>query len=174
MGKVLEEEGDESKATEPEGRGTFMGVSEFFSQGASHLWTSFACVLSCFSCVLLCDTMDCSPPGSSVHRIFQARILEWAAIPPSGDLPDPGIEPRSPAWQVDSLLSENSHTCTFLTTISCNGCWLRRSLHNRYSWSTKRLKNFELNKWSHLFKIALCRRKSCLIKLSKHYFSGEV
>lgn len=37
MGKVLEEEGDESKATEPEGRGTFMGVSEFFSQGALHL-----------------------------------------------------------------------------------------------------------------------------------------
>ena len=28
----------------------------------------------------LCDSMDCSPPGSSVHGIFQARILEWAAI----------------------------------------------------------------------------------------------
>ena len=33
------------------------------------------------SCPTLCDTMDCSPPGSSVHRILQARILEWAAIP---------------------------------------------------------------------------------------------
>ena len=30
---------------------------------------------------LFCDPMDCSPPGSSVHGIFQARILEWAAIP---------------------------------------------------------------------------------------------
>ena len=33
------------------------------------------------SCPTLCDTMDCSPPGSSVHGILQARILEWVAIP---------------------------------------------------------------------------------------------
>ena len=32
------------------------------------------------SCPALCDTMDCSPPGSSVHGIFQARILHWVAI----------------------------------------------------------------------------------------------
>ena len=32
------------------------------------------------SCLTLCDLLDCSPPGSSVHRIFQARILEWLAI----------------------------------------------------------------------------------------------
>ena len=31
-------------------------------------------------CLTLCDPMDCSPPGSSVHGIFQARALEWAAI----------------------------------------------------------------------------------------------
>ena len=31
-------------------------------------------------CPTLCDPMDCSPPGSSVHGIFQARILEWIAI----------------------------------------------------------------------------------------------
>ena len=36
--------------------------------------------------------MDCSPPGSSVHWILQARILEWAAISSSGDLPNLGIE----------------------------------------------------------------------------------
>ena len=41
-----------------------------------------ACVLSCFSHVpTLCDLMDCSPPGSSVHGISQARILKWVAIP---------------------------------------------------------------------------------------------
>ena len=39
--------------------------------------------------------MDCSLPGSSVHRILQARILKWVAVPPSKDLPDPGIEPVS-------------------------------------------------------------------------------
>ena len=32
------------------------------------------------SCQTLSDTMDCSPPGSSVHGIFQARVLEWVAI----------------------------------------------------------------------------------------------
>jgi len=34
--------------------------------------------------------MDCSPPGSSVPGILQARILEWVAMPSSRDLPDPG------------------------------------------------------------------------------------
>ena len=37
------------------------------------------------SCPTLCDPMDCSPPGSSVHGIFQARILEWVAISFSRD-----------------------------------------------------------------------------------------
>ena len=50
------------------------------------------------SCLTLCDSVDCSPPGSSVHGIPQARKLEWVAIsssrgPSSGDLPDPGIKP---------------------------------------------------------------------------------
>ena len=40
-------------------------------------------------------------------EILQARILEWVAMPsPPGDLPNPGIEPRSPTLQADSLLSE--------------------------------------------------------------------
>ena len=49
------------------------------------------------SCLTLCDTMDCNLLGFSVHGILQARILEWIAISFSRDLPDPGIEPRSPA-----------------------------------------------------------------------------
>ena len=48
--------------------------------------------------------MDHDPPGPSVLGILQARILEWVAIPSSSDLPDPGIEPGSPALQEDSLL----------------------------------------------------------------------
>ena len=40
--------------------------------------------------------MDCGPPGFSVHGILQARTLEWVAVPSSwGNLPNPGIEPRS-------------------------------------------------------------------------------
>ena len=43
-----------------------------------------------------CDPMHCRPPGSSAIGIFQARILEWVAIPTPGDLPDPGFKPTSP------------------------------------------------------------------------------
>ena len=58
------------------------------------------------SCPTLCDPVGCSVPGSSVHGILQARVLEWVAISFSGDLPDPGIEPWSPALQADALTSE--------------------------------------------------------------------
>ena len=58
------------------------------------------------SLVRVFDTMDCSPQGSSVHGILQATILEWVAISFSGDLPDPRIEPKSPALEAESLLTE--------------------------------------------------------------------
>ena len=50
------------------------------------------------SCPTRCGPVDCSPPGFSVHRILQARILEWIAMPFSRgeSLPNPGIEPMSP------------------------------------------------------------------------------
>ena len=57
-------------------------------------------------CLTLCGPMDSSPPGFSVLGILQGRILEWVAIPSSRDLPDPEIEPQSPALQADSLPSE--------------------------------------------------------------------
>ena len=56
------------------------------------------------SCPILCDPMD--SPGSSVHGILQARILEWVAMLSSRDLSYPGIEltpPVAPDLQVDSL-----------------------------------------------------------------------
>ena len=56
------------------------------------LCRSHVCAKSLQSCLTLCDSMDCSPPGSSVHGILQARLLEWVAMPSSRDLPDPGIE----------------------------------------------------------------------------------
>ena len=68
----------------------------------------YVCVYMLVSqlCPTLCDPMDSSPPGSSVHRASQVRILEWVAISFSRDLLDPGIEPQSPALKVDALLSE--------------------------------------------------------------------
>ena len=58
------------------------------------------------SCLTLCVTMDCSLQGSSVHGIFQARILEWVAISFSRGYPYLGIKPRSPPLLADALLSE--------------------------------------------------------------------
>ena len=58
------------------------------------------------SCLTLCDPMDCSLPGFSVHGIFQARVPDWVVISFFRDLPDPGIEPGSPALQADTLPSE--------------------------------------------------------------------
>ena len=49
-------------------------------------------------CLTLCNAMDCSPPGSSAHGFFRARILEQAAFPTPGDLPKPGIKPTSLAF----------------------------------------------------------------------------
>ena len=55
------------------------------------------------SCLILCDPVDCNPPGSSVHGISQARTLEWVAIFYSEGCSDPGIEAVSPELQADSL-----------------------------------------------------------------------
>ena len=59
------------------------------------------------SCPTLCDPVDCSPPGSSVHGILQAGILEWVTISFSRGSSRPRIEPRSPSLQADALTSES-------------------------------------------------------------------
>ena len=105
-------------------------------------------------CPTLCYPMDCSPPGSSVCRILQARMLELhfisislqtsneVSISSPGDLPDPGIEPGSPALQTDSLLSEPpgkpiykyAHICTDHTESVCytaeiNTLWINKNFN---------------------------------------------
>ena len=62
------------------------------------------CVLIAQSCPTLCNPMDYSLRGSSVHGILQARV--WSSLLSPGNLPDLGIEPGSPALQADSLPSE--------------------------------------------------------------------
>ena len=54
----------------------------------------------------LCDPMDCSPLGPSVHGISQARILESVAISFSRDLPDSGIDPCLLYWEEDFFTKE--------------------------------------------------------------------
>ena len=65
--------------------------------------TLFCCCLVTRSCPTLCNPMDCSLSGSTVHGILQANVLEWVSMPSPGNLPNPVIKPRSPTLQVDSL-----------------------------------------------------------------------
>ena len=76
--------------------------------GVAQSWTrlkrlSSSCCFIARLCLILCKLLGCSLPGSSVHGIFQARILEWLPFPSPRNLPDPGIESGSLALEADSL-----------------------------------------------------------------------
>ena len=91
------------------------------TKGNNHYRSQYVLMCSVTqSCPALCDPMDCSLPVSSVHGILQARILEWIAVPSPGNLPNPGIEPRSPALQADSLPAEPPGKPKDLTDICKN------------------------------------------------------
>ena len=98
------------------------------------------------SCLTLCDPMDCSPPGFSVHGIFQARVLEWVAISFS----------RGSSWPQDR------------TKVSCIAgrhftLWATREA--QYSWNIKkaecrRIDAFELWYWRRLLRVPWTARRS--------------
>ena len=88
----------------------FHGLSQ---RGSFSLWAITTLVSPLWKCervaqsyLTLCDPMDCSPPDSSVHRIFQAGILKWVFISFSRELPHPWIAAGSPALHVHSLPTE--------------------------------------------------------------------
>ena len=81
-----------------------------FQALASHLRSAVLCLVA-RSRPTLCDAMDCSPPGSSVHGDSPGKKLEWVAMPCSRNFPNPGLEARSPALQADSLLSDRWILC---------------------------------------------------------------
>ena len=58
------------------------------------------------SCLNLCEPVDSSQPGSSIHGILQQEYWSGLPFPSPGDLPNPGIEPRSHALQAEALTSE--------------------------------------------------------------------
>ena len=70
------------------------------------------------SCLTLSDPMDCSPPGSSVHGIFQARVLEWVAIGfthiQMGTMPAPPLMQRVSASYCNNCVWEDRSSCKYL------------------------------------------------------------
>ena len=65
--------------------------------------TQGVCACSVKLCRTLCNPMDCSPPGSSVHGFPRQEYWSGLPFPSPGDLPDSGIKPTSPALQADCL-----------------------------------------------------------------------
>ena len=102
-------------------------------------------VLVAWPCPALCDTIDCSPPVSSVHGIFQARMLEWVAIPLlQENLPAPGIEPGSPTLKAGSLISEPPHSKGARWEA---GSWVNGLLPKKRKWGgPKKYKNYFFNR----------------------------
>ena len=70
------------------------------------------------SCLTLCNPMDCSLPGSSVHGFSRQEYWSGLPFPSPGDLPDPGIEPGSPAFQADTLTCEPLNIYTYICLVS--------------------------------------------------------
>ena len=89
-------------------------------------------LLRCFSCVQLFVTMDCSPPGSSAHGILDKNTGVGLPCLPPADLPNPGVEPRSPALQADSLPPSHQGSLAWVyVCVNVYGCvcideWMNR------------------------------------------------
>ena len=116
---------------------TFANINEnsiWHSGSSLQLWMSrevrhfFMPSVSCSSCPTLCNPMDCSPMDMVPLSMEFSRQEYWSGLsfPSPEGLPDPGIEPRSPALQADSLLSEPQasplHTCSSVNH------WMERDL----------------------------------------------
>ena len=111
-------------------------------KAVTSLWVSShvsMCSTSFQSCPTICDRRDCSPPGSSVHGVLQARI--WSGLPclPSGDLPNMGTEPAS-------LASPALAGGFFTTSVTWESRWWAhkyilffRSVHLRFNAHMKHL-----------------------------------
>ena len=123
------------------------------------------------SCPTLCDPVDCSLPGSSIHGIFQARVLEWLAIPFSRG----SSQPRNPTWVSRTAGGFFTNWAIREAPISKNKNWMRFMTYKsnphivKYdgceSWTVKkaehqRIDAFELWCWRRLLRVPCTARRS--------------
>ena len=78
-------------------------------------------------CLTLCDPMNCNRPGSSFHGDSPGKNTGVGCLPPPGDLPNPGMEPGSPASQALSQLSHQGSPLDQLTIFD-NFMWTAKGL----------------------------------------------
>ena len=113
------------------------------------LYITCVCVLSGSVCPTLCDPVDCSPLGSSVHRIFQARILEWVAISYS----------KGSFWPRDwtQSLASPASTGRFFTTRATWAAYIVLScVHRQYWWPKSIRANFSVLAYNLLSVLVTC------------------
>ena len=136
------------------------------------MWVQFVKVkvLVAQSCLILCHHMDCSPPGSSVHGILQARILEWVAIP----FPNSGIKTRSPGFNLKCLFmriifnlaysrrKERERLFFMLSRKKILYYSILELLHLEW-WIVKHLCVLLLSKWCFVFYITNSLLRKCLV-----------
>ena len=92
------------------------------------------------SCPTLCDSMDCSPPGSSIHGILQARIPEWVAIPSSrgSSRSKDWIHVSYALWCLSLLPGDTSLPCAYwMNTNVLIKPWWRSTLQSSLKICTK-------------------------------------
>ena len=105
--------------------GLFIPSSKAGIQMASLKTPALVCaVLSCFSCIWLSVTpWTVARQAPLSMGILQARILEWATMPSSRDLPDPEIEPRFPSLQADSLPGKPAISPYYFSSLNIGFPW---------------------------------------------------
>ena len=83
--------------------------------------TAYVHAKSLQSCPTLCDPMDCSPPGSVVHGILQARTLEWVALPSSrgSSQPRDGTHVSCGSWLAGRFFTEEPLGKSYVTASCC-------------------------------------------------------
>ena len=103
-----------------------------FQTGNTSAWSPYTgrvsgpilcCAKSLQSCLTLCDPIDCSLPGSSVHGILQARALEWAAMPSSSG----SSHPRPTDWRSadeQDLKLISKHIQFWDASLQVSGSWI--------------------------------------------------
>ena len=102
-------ESDNSKLKKPDVLLANSGLGQDYKLRPTYCSSKFLKLMHSVTqlCLTLCDPMDCSPPGSSVHGILQARLLDWVAMPSSRGFPTQGSNPhllQAGELQADSLL----------------------------------------------------------------------
>ena len=88
------------------------------TQHSDQIVCACVCAKLLQSCLALCDSMDCSPPGSYVHGILQAGILDWVAMP-------------------SSRASSQPRDQTCISYVSCIGRWVLYHQHHQLYWIFK-------------------------------------